>query len=418
MNSGNLQVDRAGNRIRIAGVLVLRSFRRVLAAIHQATHDEGLTDVTLDLSSTTYAAPGPMLAVLAACDRLRDETDVNFSLIRPTEGVVRRLFSNANWAHLLAPSRFPRSTWNPTDVMPARRFTSPDEQGGIVNGILDAMLSSGAGLSRESLWAFEWAINEITDNVLQHANCPQGGLVQLSQYSGRQEVEFVVADAGRGIPTTMRTARTEISDAEALTLSIERGITRDNDAGQGNGLFGTQRAARVGTGRFAIHSGYASVGSDFDARMEATPVGGTLVVVRLDYSDPHALWRAIPALDGLRELSGDYVENRYEHETDDVLHFVVKQEADSVGSRSAGRLVRSKLQSLMSMYPNYPVHVDFDGIAVISSSFADEFLGKLFVRIGALRFMNTIHLRGVSPAVRSLLDQAIFQRVRQETDEE
>ena len=66
------------------------------------------------------------------------------------------------------------------------------------------------------------------------------------------------------------------------------------------------------------------------------------------------------------------------------------------------------------MYPSYPIHVDFDGISVISSSFADEFLGKLFVRIGALRFMTAIQLRGVSPTVRSVLDRAILQRVQQE----
>ncbi len=415
MNPSSLQVDRDDGRVRIAGDLNLGSFRRVLAAVHQVTSDKGFTDITLDFSGTTSAFPGPMLAVLATCARLRDEQDVNFSLIRPTDRRLRRLFFNANWAHMAAPQKFERSTWEPTHVMPARRFTSPAEQDDIVNRIVDAVLSSPADLTRPNLAAFEWTVNEITDNVLQHADSAQGGVVQLSQYPKKQQVEFVVADAGQGIPETMRTTRAGMSDAEALNLSIERGITRDKDLGQGNGLFGTHQVSRVGTGRFAIHSGYASIGSDFGTREETILVVGTLVVVRLDYSDPEALWRALGAGDRLD--TGDYVENRYEDKTDDVLNFVVRHEAGSVGSRSAGRLARAKLENLMSMYPGYPANVDFDGISVVSSSFADEFLGKLFVRIGALRFMSAIRLRKVGPSVQSVLDRAILQRVQQEAED-
>ena len=41
--------------------------------------------ITLDFSATTLAFPGPMLAVLAACIRLRDEYDVDVSLVRPAD---------------------------------------------------------------------------------------------------------------------------------------------------------------------------------------------------------------------------------------------------------------------------------------------------------------------------------------------
>lgn len=411
MNPGGLQVDRAGGRIRIAGDLTLGSFRRLLAAIHHATAEKGFADITLDFSATSSAFPAPMLAVLAICARLRDERDMDLALVRPAEGRLRRLFSNANWAHLACPQKFEGSTWQPTDVMPARRFTSPEEQENIVSQIVDAVLSSPAGLTRRDLAAFEWAVFEIADNVLRHADSAQGGLVQLSQYPTRQQLEFVVADAGRGIPDTMRTTRPGISDAEALGLSIERGIT-STDAGMGHGLFGTRQASRVGTGSFAIHSGYGSIGSESGTRDETIPVVGTLVVVRLDYSEPEALWRALEDRD--RFDSADYVELRYEDESDDVLNFVVRQEADSVGSRFSGRAVRRKIEKLMAMYPSYPINVDFEGISVISSSFADEFLGKLFLNIGALRFMSAIRLRNVGPSVQSVLDRAILQRTQQD----
>ena len=190
MNPGSLHVEREGGHIRIAGDLVLGSFRVVLAAMHQAAQVKRLTDVKLDFSDAKLAFPGPMLAVLATCARLRDELDVDFTLIRPAEGKLRRLFSNANWAHLATPGKFERSTWQPTDVLPARRFTSPDEQEEIVSRINDAVLSSSAELTKRDLAAFGWTVFEVVDNVLRHADCPQGGLVQLSQYPARQQLEL------------------------------------------------------------------------------------------------------------------------------------------------------------------------------------------------------------------------------------
>ena len=416
-NPDDLHVDRERGRIRIAGVLNLSSYRRVLAAIHQATNERGFQDVTLDFSQTTKAYPGPMLGLLVTCARLRDESNVTCSLIRPKDARLRRLFANTNWAHLATPTKFGPSSWQPETVLPASRFASPDEQCNIVNTVIDAVLSSPAALTRESLAAFEWAVSEVTDNVLQHADAPSGGLVQLSHYSNAQCLEFVVADAGRGIPASIRTTRSEMSDPEALELSIRRGITRDKDVGQGNGLFGTHRAAKVGAGSFEIHSGWASLGADLRAKAERTPFHGTLVVVRLDYADPDALWRALDILGPGGEPFGDYVELRYEDMDDDFLSFVVRREADSVGSRSAGRSARQKLENLMKMYPNHPVNLEFADLPLVSSSFADEFVGKLFVRMGALRFSRRIRFRGVTPTVQALLDKAILQRVRQEADD-
>lgn len=411
-------ISRQGKKIRIEGALDLYALRGLLAAIHQATAVKGYQDVTLDFSDATRAYPGPMLAALATSARLREESDVDFSLVRPRDRRLRRLFANANWAHLVNPLRFAASAWQPADVMPARSFTSPDQQHEIVDQIMDAVLSSPAALTRESLAAFEWAVNEITDNVLQHAEATLGGLVQLSHYRQNQRLEFAVADAGRGIPDTMRTTRTGISDPAALELSIKRGITRHKDAGQGNGLFGTHRAARVGEGDFEVHSGYASLRADLTGRPEKVPLHGTLVVVTLDYSDPGALWRALDMHDSRGDRSDYYVERRYEHPIDEILNFAVREEVGSVGSRSAGRSARTKLENLMRMYPRYPVDLDFADSTVISSSFADEFVGKLFVRMGALRFTREIRFSGVTPTVQSVLDKAILQRVQQEAEDD
>jgi len=59
-----------------------------------------------------------------------------------------------------------------------------------------------------------------------------------------------------------------------------------------------------------------------------------------------------------------------------------------------------------------PVIIDFDGVGVVSSSFADEVFGRLFVEMGPRAFMIRIQMRNVDPTVEGLIDRAIMQRTR------
>jgi hypothetical protein len=54
--------------------------------------------------------------------------------------------------------------------------------------------------------------------------------------------------------------------------------------------------------------------------------------------------------------------------------------------------------------------IDFEGISVISSSFADEVFAKLFVELGAMKFMRLIHLKNSNSTIEALVDRAIMLR--------
>lgn len=56
--------------------------------------------------------------------------------------------------------------------------------------------------------------------------------------------------------------------------------------------------------------------------------------------------------------------------------------------------------------------IDFSGIGVVSSSFADEVFGRLFVKMGPGAFMRRIEMRNVDSIVEGLIDRAIVQRTR------
>jgi len=57
--------------------------------------------------------------------------------------------------------------------------------------------------------------------------------------------------------------------------------------------------------------------------------------------------------------------------------------------------------------------VDFADINIVSSSFADEFIGKIYVSIGPLQFSNKIILKNMNETIAAIVNRAILQRVAQ-----
>lgn len=80
------------------------------------------------------------------------------------------------------------------------------------------------------------------------------------------------------------------------------------------------------------------------------------------------------------------------------------------GSRQGGKRIRGTIENLLNFA--HSIILDFDGVGVISSSFADEVFGRLFVDMGPRAFMTRIEMRNVDPTVEGLIDRAIVQRTK------
>jgi hypothetical protein len=386
--------------------------RQFVAAIYRAYHQFGYQDVFLDFAACERADPAPMVGLIAYCRSLR-RAEIDFIPILPDSPYLRRLFLNSNWAHSLAPSEHPESDFRSRTQVPVLTFTNADEQKVAVDRLIDCILSCVNGYSREHLKAIEWSVNEITDNVLMHSNCPDGGVLQLTSKQNAKLIEFVVADAGDGIPKSLGSSRFHISsDVEALSRAIEQGVTRDQAIGQGNGLWGSYRIALKSGGKFDIHSGYATLyytaNAGMHTRSEQVPYIGTLVHCCINYGT-RLILDDILGLDRKFDPT-DRVELLYEVDSGDSIEFKLKDEAESLGSRLAGKKVRTKLHNLVSCSRSR-IDVDFSGVNLISSSFADEVFGKLFLQLGPIDFGQRIMLSKVQSTVKLLVDKAISQRV-------
>jgi anti-sigma regulatory factor (Ser/Thr protein kinase) len=356
-----------------------------------------------------------MLALCAQVMKMRGE-GVSFQLHLPELDSLARLFHNANWAHFLDPGEFEPSQFKGFRMVPATQFTYDVEQRQAVTRIANGILGAIPDLDRRELAALEWSVNEITDNVLVHSQSPVGGLVQVSTFErATKRIEYVVVDAGLGIPRTLRQTRPDLtSDVAAIECAVQEGVTRDSTVGQGNGLFGSYQISSHSKGAFQLESGYGkltfSERAGLHVSSERIPYEGTLVAAQINFSDPHLLADAL-RFGGRQHVPMDFVELKYEqHDREEVL-FVMSDEATSFGSRVAGTPVRIKLMNLLRMCPGQRIVVDFSGIPLVSSSFADEALGKLFVEIGPVTFAQRFEFRNLATTVKQLIDKAISQRM-------
>lgn len=408
-------ITRKSNRISIVGDYADNNLHYLLSTMHRAIENSGYQDLVIDFSQCDSAYPSTMLATCAQVMSKREQ-GVDFQLVLPKDKKLGRLFNNTNWAYLIDPRMNRPSTFYGHTQVPTIQYKDPEQQHVAVDRIVNAILGAIPDMERSSFAAFEWAINEITDNVLTHAESSIGGIVQVSTFiKTKRIVQFLVADAGKTIPVTLRSTHPEISsDLDALDKAIREGVTRDKSVGQGNGLFGSYQICSHCKGEFQVESGHAKLfytdKAGLHIKNETVPYDGTLVIASIDFTRPDLLKEAL-RFGGKSYTPVDYVETNYESESNENIHFIMLEEAKSFGTRPAGTPIRTKLNNLYKMNKGNKVYIDFYGIPLISSSFADEVFGKLFVEIGPLGFMQGFEFVNISLTVRQLIDKAIAQRI-------
>jgi len=407
-------IERIDNRIIVTGELY--DFHRFLSILHTIVQKLKYQDVILDFESCTSAYQNSMLSVCAQVMACRSN-GISFSVLPPAERQFDNLFKNSNWGFFLDPDRYEPSNFRGYTRIPATQYRTPSEQQAAVNRIVNVMLGAIPELERSDLAAFEWAVNELTDNVLVHSESPIGGLVQVSTFAKfRKRIQFVVADAGIGVPTSLRSGHAEItSDAEALDWAIREGVTRDVTVGQGNGMFGSFQICSMSGGEFIVDSGYALLKyharDGLSIKSQNIPYVGTLVVATIDFSDSKLLEEAL-SFGGSKHKPVDFVETKYEINSIGDIKFNLIEECQSFGSRVSGKPVQVKLINLLKMNADGVVVIDFSGVPLLSSSFADEAFGKLFLLIGPVKFMQRIKLVNMMGTVERLINKAIAQRMQ------
>jgi anti-anti-sigma regulatory factor len=327
-----------GDRIIFEGD-IRRDTRGSLVSIYQAIHNLKYKDIILDFSRVRYVDTAVMLPVSSYATYYRAH-QIDFSLVEPDNPVIKRLFANANWSHLIEPERFALNITRRSNNLPALQFLDGDAQNNVVNKAMEILMETIPFQERNQLKALEWAINEITDNVLNHSDSPIGGIVQIQSTPTKNKISFYVVDAGLGIPFTLRKARTELtSDSQALDLAIREGVTRNSKTNQGNGLYGTFKCCEVSGGSMTIMSNHAVLkydGNGLRVGIDKVPFRGSFIEATIDYSTESLLERAFVFKGRVHEPGKDYIESHYDQVDEKVLFYLLA-EVEGFGSRDFGK---------------------------------------------------------------------------------
>jgi len=81
-----------------------------------------------------------------------------------------------------------------------------------------------------------------------------------------------------------------------------------------------------------------------------------------------------------------------------------------VGTRKSGEKIRNELINIYKQ-SSKNITLDFVNINIISSSFADELMGKLVTEFGFYGFNNIFKLKNMNSNVQSIVQRSVAQRM-------
>jgi anti-sigma regulatory factor (Ser/Thr protein kinase)/anti-anti-sigma regulatory factor len=397
--------------LQLSGFFKAEHIPELMRRIGQVVNEARYPSLRLDLSVMEGAYPSALTILLARIKYLQ-ANQIDVVIVPPDDSRFLGQLQRTNWLTLSNISPKNKPALRLDKAIPIFHYTDADGQGNAVNCISKALLLQIPNLDRSQLRSAEWALSEITDNVLNHAESLIGGIVHCQIHHHLKLIEFVVADAGMGIARSLN----EPDHGLALQKAISEGVTRNKETNQGNGLYGTWRLATLSKGIFAIqsHRGRLFVRPEGSVKVDSksTPFPGTYVICQIDYSNPDLIAEALKFQGRVHVPSFDFIEQAFEDATGDFSKIKLAEHVTSTGSRESGRKLANLITNVIRMVDGQRVEIDFDGICVVSSSFADECFGRLISAMGPVEFFSRISFTNIDGAVRAIIDRSVVQRMR------
>lgn len=390
---------------------VPRYFRA--GALVHALHDAGAlqgdwTELAIDIPDSGRTDCSAM-AFLCAWGLLQARAGRRLHL-QGDAGVVAYLARMDLHAHLGLPYKDVVRYTEAGRFIPLKCITGEDDVPAAVYAVCD-LVAHRLDDARSFVPALEWALYEIIDNILIHAQAEVPGVLCAQYLPHQHRLDVAICDMGQGIKASLGSSRTLASHGEAVTMALQRGVTRDTSVGQGNGLAGALEITRRNHGSFRVWSGDAvyRLKRGEDAGVRAIPaVPGTGVLFSLDTRHPVDLTETWIAGNGKSCIDSMFLASAAADAGERGID--VAGECVSTGSRPPATGLRRKILALLPDMEE-PLVLDFTRVPRASSSFLDELLGRLAQALGLQEFERRVRITGMDPLVHRLANVVIAQRL-------
>lgn len=263
--------------------------------------------------------------------------------------------------------------------------------------------------------SISWCINEVMDNVLTHSECSEG-YVMAQLHPTTNHVAFCVYDSGIGIFNSLRNSKHHPrKEIDALTLAIQEGV--GDGKGQGNGLFGLYESVLRNSGILSLTSGGSSIMLTENGsinKFEFVPflsysAKQTIVDFQLNLNKQIDFKTIFSSITSNYKLFDPRIDDMLS-ETDEFLHYDVFEHSRGTGTRDAGRLLRNDVINTLRR-ENRVMILDFSHVQAVSSSFIDEFIAKLVLRMGFVTFNKIIRISQMNESVAFLCERSLYMRI-------
>lgn len=392
--------------------VVLRKLRNASAAeslIYEARKLSPNDRLRVDLSNARTVFPNGAVPLAAALEHYR-RTGVR--IYCPDASL------EVQAASVLAPRRV--DGWDGVEYVTNQvwEYRDPAEANTLTTAFTTAV-EDHVECGRGFIDTLTWCLYEVLDNVFQHSQAASG-FVMMQLHTQSRRCVIAVSDTGIGVQKSFEDGGSHRpSDAyEALKLAVSERVT-SKSKNMGNGLFGLIRVVGINGGEMSIRSGSGHLEYS-DRVLRGGNELGTPVIDAALHQGTTVDWqlnmgRALSLGEALR--SGRPAPARLEAFEDEWSQVVlsVRDFEMAIGSRTGAQAVRNRLVNAIEDADGVVI-LDFEGINVVSSSFADEVLGKLVLARGRKYFDDHVRLANANPTVLGIIDRAIVMRVQEGDD--
>ncbi len=395
-----------GNTFKFANLSEHRVVPEFIVSMQRLINKFKHTNIILDFSEVKTIFTSPTVQISAYIEYYKSK-GITFEVIGASSYLLNTYFINPN----LPNQSIIKGTHNFFDKV--WMFHNSEDVYTLTMGIISSLRKS-VECEKGVIESCEWGIYEIMDNVIQHSEINKG-FVMAQVNKTTKNLNICIFDYGVGIYSTMKeTSPRPRNPVDAISLSVKEGKKGAKSIGQGNGMWGLYNIINENSGHLTIISGTGGIAFQNNKTKVFKDIlilnfkqQATTINFHINLNKETLLTNAIKGF--------VFVDLYIENLEDDFGRtiFKVNEVSSGTGTRESALAIRNNLLNIYTATKK-PIIIDFADIGIISSSFADELIGKLILKLGFFQYQQIFQLINMNTTIQSILHRSIGQRFYEE----
>lgn len=274
--------------VRLSGGYHFEQLERLLRDLAPVLHLGARRRLMFDMGGLVFIGPTALALLVAVIKRLGNDALIgDGSRMRAprssmTNNYLMRMDLFKHLAGVEVDEPFERK--KPVGFRPCQHFATADEYRLVAKDLTDALIER-CQTDTGARSAIRICLDELTENVIHHADTGHGGFAAAQGWKQKAEFEIGIVDMGVGIKTSLMKNPTYADiaqDEDAIVTALRPRVSSTPERNAGIGLFITKLLLAANGGTLVVRSGYGRVvsGGENEKMTQTAAMPGTLVALR------------------------------------------------------------------------------------------------------------------------------------------